>query len=203
MRDETQPSIEPKKSEGDDKKSWAVCPVHGDSSLQPVYFPTYQAALAYKDEILIPATIDGALLPSPRVVEVPHDLAHLLMQGISVGGPFCGVSIQVGGRATVRVKFAELTAKCGDEWLVLEREDGTEWPAQFHPDGVQINGGIGAIRKPDPTAPIGPLYPFPPGIPARAPPHRPGAAPDSPREMPANFRRSRLPREDVQRVFAG
>lgn len=153
----------PQLIDGDDQKLWAVCRQPDGQVSEPAWSHTFAAASAYKDEILVPATIHGALLPSPRAVRVPDNYVEAFMQCTPVDGPFCGVAFQVGGRARVRVEKIPRVDSCGFEWIVLEREDGKEWPLLVDENGNEMNGGIGAFRKCNPEMASGPLLPFPPG----------------------------------------
>jgi hypothetical protein len=51
--------------DGDNRKLWAVCPQPDGQVADPEWFQSREAALAFKDQILFPASMDGALLPSP------------------------------------------------------------------------------------------------------------------------------------------
>ena len=152
----------PQLIEGYDQKRWAVCPQPNEPTSVPMWFWNDDAASAYKNQVLFPATIHGALLPSPRAVTVSDDYIDAHMHGTAVLGPFCGVAFHVGGWAPVRIDKIPRVASCGHEWVVLVREDGPEWPVLVD-DGNEMNGGIGAFRKRGPEMAPGPLLPFPPG----------------------------------------
>jgi hypothetical protein len=140
--------------DGINPKLWAVCPKPDGQTSRPELFQSHDAALAYKDEILFPATMDGALLPSPRAVRVPDEALDAHLQGITVSGPVCGIVICSGGRARVPVRLVERVDSCRHEWIVFEREDGNEW---FAIDDDETGGGVGAYRKTDgPVSAISP-----------------------------------------------
>jgi hypothetical protein len=126
----------------DDRHNWALCnPPDGRKDL-PHLFITKDAARVYLDEVLAPAVISERLRP-PRV---EHDLKDMQGRGLpDAVGPVCPIAIRTLRKVALRKSLRRDSA--GNQWIVLEREDGKEWGEPTDEKGVGINGGIGAFRK--------------------------------------------------------
>ena len=147
--------------DGYNEKRWAVCPRPTESTSVPEWFPSEEAASSYRDEVLVPAVIGGALLP-PRTERLPDEWIEVVKRDTAAVGPFCPITIIVGRRTPVRVNEVPRVTSFGMTWIILERADGGEWPLLVDENGNELSSGIGAYLV-GADLPSMPPLPFPPG----------------------------------------